>query len=646
MSTGVIMVVGLVLAGFALAPPSQAAAPNDVAPRLLTAAVDNGSFETQPTALGNNRVVFAGFDNKDGYGSEPWITDGTPAGTHRIAAITPHHHSTLRNLTSVGNKVFFTIVDTDLSGDPTQLWVTDGSAAGTKLVTSFPKGNQFEVVNHLTAVGSKLFFNVSLQNVYRHLWVSDGTSAGTREVKAFPDDNRDYLDVSYPMVGLAGRLYFAGYDPAHGSELWSSDGTPAGTRVAVDVIPGTTGADPTQLAVWHGHLLFSSQATQDYVSDGTAAGTIALTAGGLPVKAPLGTRADLGAKLFLYGTVGAEQKMIVTDGTSAGTTAASFPAGLQRLTGFAGAGGRVVFGARIISPNFNEELWASDGTTAGTTLIDDIYPGLLASSPDDLASIGGRVLFDAEAPNVGRRLFVTDGTHAGTHQLASPVVRDIDANPVAVAGMVLFDQPDGPYYQPWVWEPGPSYLTWCSLSVTTSSAYASRPVATIRVGSSASVTGAAVDLSDGTHRLTTVKLSAGKATVTLPTTFAVGKHTLHASLAAQRNLKACSAAAATTVTKVVPAVSVKLAHGTVSHKSHGSLTVTVTGRNVTPTGKVTVTIKKANKTLRATLVGSSHGRHTFTLPTLRKGTYAITTGYGGSSTVAARNGNTVTLHVT
>ena len=633
----------LTVAGPAAASPAAEAAPVDVAPRLVTKAIDNDSYETQPTALGN-RVVFNGFDNSDGYGYEPWITDGTPAGTHRIAAITPHHHSSLGNLTSTGSKVFFTTVITDVSGAPTQLWVTDGSAAGTKLVTTFPKGNEFEQVNHLTAVGGRVFFNVSLQNVYRHLWVSDGTPAGTHEVKAFPDDGRDYTDVSYPMVGLGGRLYFAGYDATHGSELWSSDGTTQGTGLVDDLTPGSGSSDPTDLMAWHGRLFFASTRGVA-VSDGTAAGTSALSAGGTVVGGSLGRHAELNGRLFIYGSVGAEQKMIITDGTSAGTTAQSLPAGLQLLTGFSSVGGKVVFGARIISPNDDEELWGTDGTTAGTARVKDIYPGLLPSSPDDFVSVGGRAFFDAQVPNLGRRLFVTDGTDQGTHQVGGPELANPGINSSYVAGMVWFELPDGTYHQPWIWEPGPTYLTWCGLSVAESFGYASRPVATLTVGSSAATTGAQVSLYDGSRRLATVKLSSGRALVRLPASLAVGRHSLRTVLAVQGNLRACSAGATVTIGKAVPTVSAKLAHTGVSHTAHGSLGVTVAARNTTPTGKVTVSIAKAHKTLTATLSGSSHGRHTFALPKLARGTYAITTRYAGSSTVAARSGNSVTLRV-
>jgi ELWxxDGT repeat protein len=72
------------------------------------------------------------------------------------------------------------------------------------------------------------------------------------------------------------------------------------------------------------------------------------------------------------------------------------------------------------------ELWVTDGTAAGTHLVADINPGTYtspggasypnSSSPSDLTAIGdGRVVFSAHDGTNGTELWVTDGTAAGTH---------------------------------------------------------------------------------------------------------------------------------------------------------------------------------------------------------------------------------------
>ena len=62
------------------------------------------------------------------------------------------------------------------------------------------------------------------------------------------------------------------------------------------------------------------------------------------------------------------------------------------------------------------ELWASNGTAAGTVLLKDIHPGLGGSDPSSLFYSGSYVYFTADDGN-GRYLWRTDGTSAGTINL-------------------------------------------------------------------------------------------------------------------------------------------------------------------------------------------------------------------------------------
>ena len=65
----------------------------------------------------------------------------------------------------------------------------------------------------------------------------------------------------------------------------------------------------------------------------------------------------------------------------------------------------------------DRELWRSDGTVAGTTRVADLCPGACGSSPDDLAVVGGRILFTTVAPV--SQLWASDGTAAGTAPVLS-----------------------------------------------------------------------------------------------------------------------------------------------------------------------------------------------------------------------------------
>jgi len=60
------------------------------------------------------------------------------------------------------------------------------------------------------------------------------------------------------------------------------------------------------------------------------------------------------------------------------------------------------------------ELWASDGTTAGTLLIKDIRAGSANSIPDNFFVFNNKLYFTANDGSHGRELWVTNGTAAGT----------------------------------------------------------------------------------------------------------------------------------------------------------------------------------------------------------------------------------------
>ena len=67
------------------------------------------------------------------------------------------------------------------------------------------------------------------------------------------------------------------------------------------------------------------------------------------------------------------------------------------------------------------ELWSSDGTPAGTSLVKDINPGPTGSGPGELVAMNGLYYFSAYDKNRGRELWATDGSAGGT-----TLVRDIN----------------------------------------------------------------------------------------------------------------------------------------------------------------------------------------------------------------------------
>lgn len=64
------------------------------------------------------------------------------------------------------------------------------------------------------------------------------------------------------------------------------------------------------------------------------------------------------------------------------------------------------------------ELWSSDGTASGTSMVADICPGVRGSGPSHLVAWNGRLFFQADDCSSGPELWVSDGTGDGTTLVA------------------------------------------------------------------------------------------------------------------------------------------------------------------------------------------------------------------------------------
>lgn len=93
--------------------------------------------------------------------------------------------------------------------------------------------------------------------------------------------------------------------------------------------------------------------------------------------------------------------------------------GAANPSGLVAAGGLVFYSAD--DGVHGRELWATDGTTAGTFLVADINAGQAGSDPTDLINVNGTVFFTADDGIHGRELWKSDGTAAGTVMVADVV---------------------------------------------------------------------------------------------------------------------------------------------------------------------------------------------------------------------------------
>ena len=135
----------------------------------------------------------------------------------------------------MGNRFFFTAADLSSTGTGREPWVCDGTPAGTTLVkdvapgtnnSSGPLGGAFDDVYYWSAQDG---------TSGKELWRSDGTTAGTWRVKDIRPGPFSSTPREFCVSG--GKLFFSADDGTNGKELWVSDGTQAGTQLVKDIFP-------------------------------------------------------------------------------------------------------------------------------------------------------------------------------------------------------------------------------------------------------------------------------------------------------------------------------------------------------------------------------------------------------------------------
>lgn len=233
-----------------------------------------GGF-TAPTSRlvrGGAFVYFAASTTNTG--RELWRTDGTVAGTTLVVDqnVGPGD-AAIENLTAIGDRLFWSgSATTQATPFPPALpfdlepWTSDGTAAGTLRLADLAPGFASAAASAFTAFQGDVWFLAQTPTEVL-LCRTDGTPAGTSVFLPL-------LGVSTELAVAGDRLFFV-----HEGEVWSTDGTLAGTQAATDLAPGLFGVAPRGLvALGRSHLLaftaeIDGQPRHAYVTDGTPAGT-------------------------------------------------------------------------------------------------------------------------------------------------------------------------------------------------------------------------------------------------------------------------------------------------------------------------------------------------------------------------------------
>ena len=141
--------------------------------------------------------------------------------------------------------------------------------------------------------------------------------------------------------------------------------------------------------------------------------------------------------------------ILFTDGTDFGTT---IVADLNSVSysNFIAVGNTLFL---TVTNGSGNELWKSDGTATGTTMVKDIYPGATGSGITVLAAIGSMLFFEANDGTYGYELWKSDGTLAGTAMVKDISLggnANINVHVAVLNDQLIFSPDDGPHsYELW-----------------------------------------------------------------------------------------------------------------------------------------------------------------------------------------------------
>jgi len=255
---------------------------------------------------------------------------------------------------------------------------------------------------------------------------------------------------------LNGKMLFSASTASAGNELWITDGTPTGTTLVKDIYPGSKDGFPRNMTLVGNKVFFrgyDASGIELWVTDGTADGTVLVkdiypgSSNGYPNNSyPDGFYA-FGSQVLFSAETALGQELWVTDGTADGTTMVKDINTVSTHSSpryFTELNGNVYFSA---NDGINgTELWVTNGTPGGTTLFKDIYPGSSSSDVSDLIVFKDKLFFKANNAATGNELWSSDGTPTETTLFKDirPGANSSNHNyPIVLGDKLLFTADDG-----------------------------------------------------------------------------------------------------------------------------------------------------------------------------------------------------------
>jgi ELWxxDGT repeat protein len=391
---------------------------------ILIDSIDNstGSGKNlQHLIAWNNKIYFSGDNGADG--RELWVSDGTNSGTFQLKNINLNANagSAPSNFSICNGKLYFSAND-GVNGE--ELWETDGTMAGTIMVDNQNGASDFNP-GELVCLNNMLLFEGIDANGDEHLYkLASGTIGLVDPIDGNTGSGKNLQN----LFVWGNNIYFAGDNGTDGRELWISDGA---TANQLSNINASGESVPSDFTVCGGKLYFSA----DDGIDGRELWVIN-TAGGLPVKVnnrngyldfnPRELVCINSDTLLMEGidSFGNEHLYRMASGSisllHAIDSSPTSGTNLQSLIAF----DNQVYFAGDNGAN-GRELWISDGTQAGTNELADIWPGINGSAPMPFFICNNKLFLQANNGTDGFELYelclgpVIDSFTANTNEICT-----------------------------------------------------------------------------------------------------------------------------------------------------------------------------------------------------------------------------------
>ncbi len=279
------------------------------------------------------------------------------------------------DLTPAGSNLFYLVEDSTDSG--LDLEVTN--SGGTHLLMDFPGGSTSTTgaPSQLTAAGNDLYFTTNGSGT-DELWTSDGTTGGTVQVTVDPSITSLGL-----LLTVGSTLVFSTQSDQSSTtdyQLWAIAPGSSAPAMLADL----QGSSPLTIDAV-GSTLYLSVGGNLWTTDGTAAHTKEVLQSGNPIAAPSNVFGFNGKTYDLDNSQG--QTTLGVLGSSGQAPIVSLS---TTITVPVVVGSTFYFTAEGAGSQGDSQLWSSDGTAAGTHMVEDLGTGSTARSRPTSSTPMGR----------------------------------------------------------------------------------------------------------------------------------------------------------------------------------------------------------------------------------------------------------------